>query len=99
MARRAGNGKPRKGDSMSGKRGASGLKRGIPRSNNRRDKKHSRLYELRLSHNLSQRELAERAGVSRNTVMRIENGDTLSNTAIIKKLCDTLGVEMSDFYE
>ena len=84
---------------MSGKRGASGSKRGIPRAVNRRDKHQSRLYQLRMNKNLSQRELAERAGVTRNTVMLIENGDTLPNLDTVKKLCDVLGVELSDFFE
>ena len=84
---------------MSSKRGASGAKRGIPRAVNRRDKQHSRLYQLRINKNLSQRELAERAGVTRNTVMLIENGDTLPNLDTVKKLCDVLEVDLSDFFE
>lgn len=84
---------------MSSKRGARGAKRGVPHAINRRDKQHSRLYQLRIDRNLSQRELAERAGVTRNTVMLIENGDTLPNLDTVKKLCDVLEVDLSDFFE
>lgn len=92
MARQAGNGKPRKGDNMA-------VKNEIPRAVNKRDKHHCRLYDLRMAKKLSQRELAERSGVSRNTIMNLENGLTRANTTTIMKLCKVLDVEMGDFFE
>lgn len=73
-----------------------GAKRGIPRANNTRDKQNSKLYEQRIAHNLSQRELAERAGLSRGTVMQIENGDTTANSRSLRKICDALGIKIDD---
>ena len=76
-----------------------GPKMGVPRSIRKRDKKQLMLYKLRMEKGFSQRELADRAGVQRNTVMQIENGDTLPNLDTVKKLCDVLEVELSDFFE
>ena len=76
-----------------------GPKMGVPRSIRKRDKKQLMLYKLRMEKGFSQRELADRTGVQRNTVMQIENGDTLPNLDTVKKLCDVLEVELSDFFE
>ena len=70
----------------------------VPRAIPKRDKCQSRLYELRMKHNLSQNSLAIRAGVSRNTVMMIENGDSIPNLGTIMKLCKVLGVSMDDVF-
>jgi transcriptional regulator with XRE-family HTH domain len=53
----------------------------------------ARLRELREERFLSHRELAQRAGVSPTTVLRIENdeGDTQRRT--VRKLAAALGVE------
>ena len=84
---------------MSGKRGASGAKRGIPRAVTKRDKQHSRLYQLRMERNLSQRELAEQAGITRNTIMRIENGDVDPSIDSCRKICSALGVKVTDVFD
>ena len=83
---------------MSGKRGASGAKRGIPRAVNRRDKQNSRLYQLRMDRNLSQRELAEMSGVDRTTIMHIENGDVVPSIDSCRKICSALGVTFTEIF-
>lgn len=94
--RQAGNGARRKGDIMGAKKGP---KMGVPRSIRKRDKKQIMLYKLRMEKGFSQRELADRAGVQRNTVMLIENGDTLPNLDTVKKLCDVLEVELGELFD
>ncbi len=73
-----------------------GPKMGVPRSTRKRDKKQLTLYKLRMEKGLSQRELADRAGVQRNTVMQIENGDCTPNLETVRKLCVALEVELSE---
>jgi transcriptional regulator with XRE-family HTH domain len=74
-------------------------KMGIPHGKTRRDKQNSRLYVLRMQKHISQRELADRAGVSRNTIMRIENGDCLPSTSVIIRLCAALNVSITELME
>lgn len=74
-------------------------KMGVPRSITKRDKKNVTLYNTRMKKGFSQRELADRAGVSRNTIMQIENGDCTPNLETMKKLCSALGVDLSDLLE
>lgn len=74
-------------------------KKGVPLSITRREKQHGRLYELRMQQNLSQNELADRAGISRNTVMKIENGDSIPNMSTYKKICAALHIELSDLFK
>ena len=45
-----------------------------------------RLARYRLNMNLSQAELGRRAGVSRNTVVRMENGESTQATNLIRTL-------------
>ena len=64
----------------------SGTPRGVPIP---------RLAQLRMRRALSQAMLAERAGVSRPTIARIEAGDS-ARFATIHKLAEALGVEPVD---
>jgi transcriptional regulator with XRE-family HTH domain len=59
----------------------------------------ARLRELREERFLSHRELAQRAGVSPTTVLRIENdeGDTQRRT--VRKLAAGLGVEPKELVD
>jgi transcriptional regulator with XRE-family HTH domain len=59
----------------------------------------ARLRELREERFLSHRELAQKAGVSPTTVLRIENdeGDTQRRT--VRKLAAALGVEPGELLE
>lgn len=50
------------------------------------------LSALRKSKNLSQEEIADRLGVSRQAISKWENGQTLPETANIMKLCEILEV-------
>src|ERR687894_2828370 len=53
------------------------------------------LLELRINQGLSQRRLAELAGVSNTSVWKIEQGGG-ANPATLKKLADVLGVRPTD---
>jgi transcriptional regulator with XRE-family HTH domain len=57
------------------------------------------LRELRLERVLSQRELAERAGVSPKTVLDVETGKIRPHPATLRKLAAALGVEPSALAE
>jgi transcriptional regulator with XRE-family HTH domain len=46
----------------------------------------------------SVRELAERAGVSFVTIVRIENGHISPTVAMLKKLARALGIGLRDFF-
>jgi transcriptional regulator with XRE-family HTH domain len=54
-----------------------------------------KLQELRINQGLSQRRLAELAGVSNTSVWKIEQGGG-ANPATLKKLADVLGVQPVD---
>ena len=51
------------------------------------------IRELRMEACLSQRELAERSGVSRSTVIRIEGERVKPHGSTLRKLAKALGVE------
>jgi transcriptional regulator with XRE-family HTH domain len=57
------------------------------------------LRELRLERVLSQRELAERAGVSPKTVLDVETGKIRPHPATLRKLAAALGVDPSALSE
>ena len=50
-----------------------------------------RLGQLRLNRNLIRTELAEQAGISRNTIERIESGQSVQLVSLIR-LCRALGI-------
>ena len=52
-----------------------------------------RLRELRLREALSQRDLAELAGVAHTTVVRLEAGDPNANPSTVRKLAAALKVK------
>ena len=52
-----------------------------------------RLRTLRNEHVLTLRELAEVAGVSKDTIWRLENGHSEAHPSTIRKLAKTLGVQ------
>ena len=54
-----------------------------------------RLKELRIDQGLSQRALADRAGLSQTSVWKIERGGG-ANPATLKKLADVLGVRPTE---
>jgi transcriptional regulator with XRE-family HTH domain len=54
-----------------------------------------KLKELRIDQGLSQRALAQRAGLSQTSIWKIERGGG-ANPATLKKLADVLGVRPTD---
>jgi transcriptional regulator with XRE-family HTH domain len=52
-----------------------------------------KLRNLRIEHVLTLRELAEAAGVSKDTIWRLENGYSEAHPSTIRKLAKTLGVQ------
>ncbi len=57
------------------------------------------LKEARAARLLTVRGLAERAGVAPSTVYLAENGRRVPRFAVIRVLCDALGVEPGDIAE
>ena len=55
------------------------------------------IYELRMKNRMSQDELAERVGVTRQAVSRWENGDTIPNTETLKLLSGLFDVSINTF--
>lgn len=71
----------------------------LPRAVSRRDKNHNRLYDARMDKKISQRELADLSGLSRNTIMRIENGDVEPSIDSCRKICSALNVQIIDIFD
>ena len=59
----------------------------------------ARLKLIRERKALTQRELAEKAGINRVTITRIENGYDQPFPATVRKLADALGVRPEDLME
>ena len=51
----------------------------------------------RVSCNMTQRELADKIGVSRETVLAWETGKRKIKTAYLRMICDVTGFDMDDF--
>lgn len=58
-----------------------------------------RTRKLREERGLIQKELADRAGLARNTVARIEQGRLAPSATTVSKLADALGVRPGDLFE
>lgn len=54
------------------------------------------LKEKRLELGLSQKELAEKAGVSSNTIYNIEKGNFSPNVSTYQKICKALNIKLAD---
>jgi transcriptional regulator with XRE-family HTH domain len=52
-----------------------------------------RLKDLRIQRALTQQELADKAGVGKNTVNRIERNDTEPHMSTLRKLAEALNVD------
>lgn len=59
----------------------------------------ARLYAMRQSARLSQRQLAERAGVPHAQISNVENNKVSPSVSTLRKILSGLGVSMSDFFE
>lgn len=58
-----------------------------------------RITELRKSLNLSQKKLAEIAGISKNYLGNVERGKQAVTIQILKTLTDKLEISLSDFFK
>ena len=58
-----------------------------------------RLRELRLRAAMTQLELAERAGIARTTIVRLEQGDPNVLPTTLRKLARALRVKPTDLWE
>jgi transcriptional regulator with XRE-family HTH domain len=59
----------------------------------------ARLRTVRLRKALTQQQLAERAGVNRVTIARLEGGKDQPFPTTVRKLADALGVQPEDLME
>jgi transcriptional regulator with XRE-family HTH domain len=57
-----------------------------------------RLKRLREHHGLSQRKLAQSAGVSNATISLIEHGRTDPSMGLMKRVLDAIGISFADFF-
>ena len=59
----------------------------------------NRLKELRIERGISQEELAEKSGISRTTLSKIENNEEAAvNTRTIAKLAEVFDVKPSEIF-
>jgi len=58
-----------------------------------------RLKEIRLTQNLSQQELAKKAGVGQSTIHYIESGVKSPTFKVLEKLAAALGVSVAELIE
>jgi transcriptional regulator with XRE-family HTH domain len=57
----------------------------------------NRWYRLRVEHGMTQQEVADKAGLSRQTVARLEyKADVEPNAPTIKKLADCYGLKVEE---
>jgi transcriptional regulator with XRE-family HTH domain len=57
-----------------------------------------RLRYLRMAHNLSQRELAKRAGVTNSTISLIESNGTNPSVGALKRILDAIPIGLAEFF-
>ncbi|MEW6643421.1 MAG: cupin domain-containing protein [Pseudomonadota bacterium] len=58
----------------------------------------NRLRYLRIRHNLSQRELAKRAGVTNSTISLIESNQTNPSVGALKRILDGIPIGLAEFF-
>lgn len=56
------------------------------------------LYQVRTAHGLSAKKLAQRSGVSRTHILRIENGWSNPTLKCLCQLADAMNVDVSELY-
>jgi len=56
----------------------------------------TKLFDIRIKLRLTQAELADKAKVSKETIMRIENGYNNYSNRIIEKIANNLVIEKND---
>lgn len=58
-----------------------------------------RLKEIRMEHNLSQRELAKRTGVANASISQIESDRINPTVGALKRILDGIPISLSDFFD
>lgn len=58
----------------------------------------SRIKEIRLSKGMQSNELADKAGISNVYLSYIEHGNKTPALETLRKICDSLGVTLTDFF-
>lgn len=58
----------------------------------------NRLRHLRMAHNLSQRELAKRAGVTNSTISLIESNASNPSVGALKRILDGIPIGLAEFF-
>lgn len=58
----------------------------------------SRLRSVRMRHNLSQRELAKRAGVTNSTISLIESNSSNPSVGALKRILDGIPIGLAEFF-
>lgn len=60
--------------------------------------KNTKMKDARISHGLSQQELADKVGVSRQTINAIEKGDYNPTIKLCVGICRALGLTLNDLF-
>lgn len=58
-----------------------------------------KLDEMRKAKNMTQVELAKKAGVAQNTISQLETGERRPSVKVAKRIAGVLGFEWTRFYE
>lgn len=58
-----------------------------------------KLWQLRTDRGLSQKELAEKLGVSPAHITKMEKGDNLPSLQLLEKMASVYGIHMKDFFD
>lgn len=58
-----------------------------------------RIVDFRTEKELTQEELADRIGVSRMQLYRIENGKINTSIGMLLSICEKLGINMKDLFD
>ena len=64
-----------------------------------KDNAHEIIKEKRLQLGLSQKQLADKAGLSHNTVYNLETNRVSTNLETYEKICKVLGIKLSSLLE
>ncbi len=56
------------------------------------------IVQLRKKHGLSQRELAERAGITHSAISSIENGKVSPSVSSLQKIVNVFSLSLSEFF-
>jgi transcriptional regulator with XRE-family HTH domain len=66
---------------------------------NLREKFTNNMRKLRIEHNLSQEELADKAGLHRTYIGSVERGERNITIDVMEKICNALEVPITDLFK